>query len=88
MGKNNAYGGGAPRLRGSVVVSLRRMNRILEVNEELAYAVVEPGVSFFDLCAELRRRGGALWASIPSATGLRCTAETRSSRSTGPFTST
>jgi 4-cresol dehydrogenase (hydroxylating) len=65
MGKNNAYGGGAPRVRGSVVVSLRRMNRILEVNEELAYAVVEPGVSFFDLCAELRRRGSALWASIP-----------------------
>ena len=65
MGKNNAYGGGAPRVRGSVVVSLRRMNRILEVNEELAYAVVEPGVSFFDLCADLRRRGSALWASIP-----------------------
>jgi 4-cresol dehydrogenase (hydroxylating) len=65
MGKNNAYGGGAPRMRGSVVVSLRRMNRILEVNEELAYAVVEPGVSFFDLCAELRRRGSELWASIP-----------------------
>jgi len=65
MGKNNAYGGPAPRVRGSVVVSMRRMNRVLEVNEELAYAVVEPGVSFFDLCAELRRRGRALWASIP-----------------------
>jgi 4-cresol dehydrogenase (hydroxylating) len=65
MGKNNAYGGPAPRVRGSVVVSMRRMNRVLEVNEELAYAVVEPGVSFFDLCAELRRRGSRLWASIP-----------------------
>jgi 4-cresol dehydrogenase (hydroxylating) len=65
MGKNNAYGGPAPRVRGSVVVSMRQMNRVLEVNEELAYAVVEPGVSFFDLCAELRRRGSALWASIP-----------------------
>lgn len=65
MGKNNAYGGPAPRVRGSVVVSMRRLNRVLEVNEELAYAVVEPGVSFFDLCAELRRRGSRLWASIP-----------------------
>jgi 4-cresol dehydrogenase (hydroxylating) len=65
MGKNNAYGGSAPRVRGSVVVSMRRMNRVLEVNEELAYAVVEPGVSFFDLCADLRRRGSGLWASIP-----------------------
>ncbi len=65
MGKNNAYGGPAPRVRGSVVVSMRRMNRVLDVHEELAYAVVEPGVSFFDLYAELRRRGSALWASIP-----------------------
>ena len=65
MGKNNAYGGPAPRVKGSVVVSLRRLNRVLEVNEELAYAVVEPGVSFFDLCAELQRRGSSLWASIP-----------------------
>ncbi len=65
MGKNNAYGGPAPRLRGSVVVSMRGLNRVLEVNEELAYAVVEPGVSFFDLCAELNQRGSGLWASIP-----------------------
>ena len=65
MGKNNAYGGPAPRVRGSVVVSMRRLNRVIEVNEDLAYAVVEPGVSFFDLCAELQRRGSGLWASIP-----------------------
>jgi len=65
MGKNNAYGGPAPRVRGSVVVSMRRLNRVLEVNDDLAYAVVEPGVSFFDLCAELSRRGSHLWASIP-----------------------
>ena len=65
MGKNNAYGGPAPRVKGSVVVSMRRLNRVLRVNEDLAYAVVEPGVSFFDLCAELQRRGSTLWASIP-----------------------
>ena len=65
MGKNNAYGGPAPRVRGSVILSMRRLNRVLDVNEDLAYAVVEPGVSFFDLCAELQRRGSALWASIP-----------------------
>src|SRR5262249_23835655 len=65
LGKNNAYGGPAPRVRGSVLVSLRRLNRVLEGNEELAYAVVEPGGSFFDLCAELGRRGSAPWASVP-----------------------
>ena len=25
------------------------MNRVLEINEEIAYAVVEPGVRWFDL---------------------------------------
>ncbi len=64
-GQNNAYGGAAPRLRGSVQVSLRRMNRVLEVNEELAYAVVEPGVSFFDLYDHLRAHGHRLWLQMP-----------------------
>src|SRR5215475_4171693 len=49
QGRNNGYGGSSPRVRGSVVVNLRRMNRVLEINEELGYAVVEPGVSWFDL---------------------------------------
>ena len=46
-GKNLAYGGAAPRLPGSVVLDLKRMNRVLEVNEQFGYALVEPGVSFF-----------------------------------------
>jgi 4-cresol dehydrogenase (hydroxylating) len=41
------------------------MNQILEIDEELAYTVVEPGVRFFDLYEELRRRGSRLWPSIP-----------------------
>jgi 4-cresol dehydrogenase (hydroxylating) len=65
QGRNNTYGGPAPRTRGSVIVSLRNMNRVLEVDEELAYAVVEPGVRWFDLHDELEARGGALWSSIP-----------------------
>ncbi|GGA66502.1 4-cresol dehydrogenase [Pseudoclavibacter endophyticus] len=65
QGKNNGYGGGAPRVRGSIVVNLRRLDRILEIDEELGYAVVEPGVSFYDLLDELDRRGGEWWASTP-----------------------
>ena len=42
-GRNFAYGGGAPRLTGSAVLDLKRLNRILEVDETLAYALVEPG---------------------------------------------
>lgn len=63
MGKNFAYGTSAPRLAGSVVLDLKRMNRVIEVNEALGYAIVEPGVSFFDFKAELDRRGGKLWMS-------------------------
>ena len=36
QGRNNGYGGAAPRVSGSLVLSLRRMNRVLEVNEESA----------------------------------------------------
>jgi 4-cresol dehydrogenase (hydroxylating) flavoprotein subunit len=66
MGKNFAYGTAAPRLKNSVVLDLKRMNRVLEVNERLGYAVVEPGVSFFDFKEELDRRGSKLWMSGPS----------------------
>jgi 4-cresol dehydrogenase (hydroxylating) flavoprotein subunit len=65
QGRNNAYGGPAPRVAGSVLVNLRRMNRVQEVNDELAFAVVEPGVSFFDLYDHLRAGGHRLWLSIP-----------------------
>src|SRR5947209_8639660 len=37
-GKNNGYGGGAPRLRGALMLSFRSMNKVLEINEELGYA--------------------------------------------------
>ena len=64
-GRNYGYGGAAPVVDGSVVLSLRRMNRILEIDEDAAYALVEPGVTFLDLHAELRRRGCRLWMSVP-----------------------
>ncbi|RYG98564.1 MAG: FAD-binding oxidoreductase, partial [Alphaproteobacteria bacterium] len=63
MGKNFAYGTAAPMLKGSVVVDLKRMNRVLEVDEELGFALVEPGVSFFDFKEELDRRGSRYWMS-------------------------
>jgi len=64
-GKNLAYGGASPRLRGCVVLDLKRM-RGIEVNEELAYAVVEPGVTFFDLYDHLKANGHHLWISSPA----------------------
>ncbi|WP_027818278.1 FAD-binding oxidoreductase [Paraburkholderia bannensis] len=66
-GRNFAYGGAAPRLAGSVVLDLQRLNRILDVDENLAWALVEPGVSYFDLHAHLRERGMKLWVDPPAA---------------------
>jgi 4-cresol dehydrogenase (hydroxylating) len=42
------------------------MNRILEVNEKFGYAVVEPGVTFFDLYEHIRARKMKLWISVPA----------------------
>jgi 4-cresol dehydrogenase (hydroxylating) len=64
QGRNNGYGGPAPRVKGSVVVSLRNMNRVLEINEECAYAVVEPGVRWFDLYDAIQAGGHRLMLSI------------------------
>lgn len=66
-GRNFAYGGAAPRLSGSVVLDLQRLNRVLDVDERLAWALVEPGVSYFDLYAHLRERGLALWVDPPAS---------------------
>lgn len=64
-GRNLAYGGSAPVYSGSVVLDLKRMNRVLEVNERNAYALVEPGVSYFDLYAHIQKAGLDVWIDPP-----------------------
>ena len=64
-GKNLGYGTAAPRLPGSVVLDLGRMNRILELDHKLAYCVIEPGVSFFDLYDKVQEEKAPLWLSVP-----------------------
>ncbi|HEX6994676.1 MAG TPA: FAD-binding oxidoreductase [Gammaproteobacteria bacterium] len=64
-GRNLAYGGSAPVYSGSVVLDLKRMNRVIEVNERNAYALVEPGVSYFDLYNHIQERGLDLWIDPP-----------------------
>ena len=41
----------------TIILHLRRMNRILEINERDRYAVIEPGVRHVQLYPEVRRRG-------------------------------
>jgi 4-cresol dehydrogenase (hydroxylating) flavoprotein subunit len=65
-GKNLGYGGPAPRLRGSVVLELSRMSRILEINDELCYGLFEPGVTFFDVYEHVRANKLKVWPSSPA----------------------
>jgi 4-cresol dehydrogenase (hydroxylating) flavoprotein subunit len=64
-GRNLGYGGPAPRLPGAVTVDLKRLNRIVEIDDALGYAVVEPGVTFFDLHAALRERQVPFVVDVP-----------------------
>jgi len=64
-GRNLGYGGSAPNLSGSVVLDLKRMNRILEVDDKRHFAIVEPGVSYFDLYRHIQERGLKVWIDTP-----------------------
>ncbi|MFZ1992209.1 MAG: FAD-dependent oxidoreductase, partial [Alphaproteobacteria bacterium] len=64
-GRNLGYGGAAPAMSGSVVLDLKRMNKILEVNERHAYALVEPGVSYFDLYRYISDKKLKVWIDCP-----------------------
>lgn len=58
----------APRHRaaGTVVVDQKRMNRILEINQEFAYALVEPAVTYSQLHDRLRGGKPQLWLDCTS----------------------
>ncbi|MFS8606945.1 MAG: FAD-binding oxidoreductase [Gammaproteobacteria bacterium] len=60
-GKNYGYGGASPNLSGSIIVDLKRMNRILRVDDERNFALVEPGVTYFDLYRYIQERGLKVW---------------------------
>jgi 4-cresol dehydrogenase (hydroxylating) len=66
-GKNWGFGDACPSGPGQFVLDLSGMDRIREVDPELAYAVVEPGVTQRQLHAHLTEHGGALWAPCTSS---------------------
>lgn len=60
-GRNLGYGGSSPMVTGSVLLHMgKRMNKVLEINEKLAYAVVEPGVDYAALKKAIDESGAAL----------------------------
>lgn len=72
IGRNTGYGGAAPRVPGSVCMDLgKHMNRVLEVNTEGAFALVEPGVTFADLHEYLEAHNlrEKVWLDVPDLGG-------------------
>lgn len=59
-GRNWGLGSRVPPRDGCLLLDLGRMNRILAFSESLAFAQVEPGVTFRQLYEFLRDRGSAL----------------------------
>lgn len=66
-GKNWGYGDACAPADNAAIVDLSRMNRILEINAELGYAVIEPGVSQRELYEEVRRRAPGYWIDSTGA---------------------
>lgn len=65
-GKSWGYGDACPVTGGNAILDLGRMDRIREVDADLAYAIIEPGVAQGQLCEHLRSSKMALW---PDCTG-------------------
>lgn len=61
-GKNWGLGSRAP-LGEAVLLDLGRLNRIVELSEDLAYARIEPGVTFRQLYDHLRQHRSKLFVS-------------------------
>ncbi|KAJ5426899.1 hypothetical protein N7465_001969 [Penicillium sp. CMV-2018d] len=72
IGRNSGYGGAAPRVSGSIVLNMgKHLNKILEVNVEGAYCLVEPGVTFQDMHDYLVKNNlrDKLWLDVPDLGG-------------------
>ena len=66
-GNNMGLGTRSAPAAGMVVVDCgRRMNRIIEIDEKMGFAAVEPGVSFQMMADELKRCGGQWMNSTTS----------------------
>ncbi|MDN5751875.1 MAG: FAD-binding oxidoreductase [Nitrosospira sp.] len=67
-GKNWGYGEKTACYPGGITMILERMTRIWEVNEELGYAVIEPGVTYKQLNDHLKQKHPALWSDSAGTT--------------------
>ena len=66
-GKNWGWGDACPTSEGQVILDLSALDRIVEVNEELGYAVIQPGVTQGQLVDELARTNSNWWLDCTAA---------------------
>lgn len=64
-GKNFGYGGPSPNVTGSAVLDLKRLNKVLEIDDKRNFALVEPGVSYFDLYRHIQQNNLKLMVDCP-----------------------
>lgn len=67
-GKNWGYGCKSAPYQGGITLILERMKKIIEVNEELGYAVIEPGVTYSELHTYLEKTQSKLWTDSAGTT--------------------
>lgn len=66
-GKNWGYGDACAAVDDSAIIDLGRMNRIFEINRELGYAVIEPGVTQQQLFDAVRQQAPEYWVDVTGA---------------------
>lgn len=62
---NGAYGLDKAAQDKVIILDLQKMNKVLEVDDELATCLVEPGVTFRQLDAHIKVKGLKLWVDYP-----------------------
>ena len=67
LGGGMSLAGIALPLRGGIMIDMKRMDEIIEVNQKARYAVVDAGISHGKLAAHLKKHYPDLMHSIPDA---------------------
>lgn len=67
-GNNWGYGSASAGYPGGITMVLSRMSKIVDVNESLGYAVIEPGVTYQQLNDYLKKHHPGLWADTAGST--------------------
>ena len=65
-GESDSYGSAAPATPGQIILDLRNMKKIIEVDQELGYCLVEPGVTYSELQQHLTKNKINLWIDAPA----------------------